>query len=92
MKTKKEIITELKLEFPTLRLGDDDAGYTDLSVEEYEATIEQWADAKLAKEAAKLEAEQLRQTKISAYEKLGLTPDEIAALVPTPQPRVLTAE
>jgi len=92
MKTKTQIIKELKLQFPTLRLGDDAAGYTNLLVEEYEATIEQWADAKLAKEAAKLEAEQLRQTKISAYKKLGLTPDEIEALVPTPQPRVITAE
>lgn len=92
MKTRAQIIQELKLQFPTLKLGDDDAGYTDLSSEEYEATIEQWADAKLAKETAKLEAEQLRQTKISAYQKLGLSEAEIEALVPTPQPRILTTE
>ena len=29
-------------------------------------------------------AVQLRQTKIAAYEKLGLTPTEIEALLPTP--------
>lgn len=39
-----------------------------------------------AKENAKLEAEQLRATKIAAYEKLGLTEAEIEALLPTPKP------
>ena len=39
---------------------------------------------RIAKDQAKLEAEQLRQTKIKAYEKLGLTPAEIEALLPTP--------
>ena len=39
-----------------------------------------------AKAAAKLEQEQLRLTKISAYAKLGLTEEEIEALLPTPKP------
>lgn len=39
----------------------------------------------LAQEAqAKADAEALRQTKISAYQKLGLTDAEIEALLPTP--------
>jgi len=45
--------------------------------------IEAWLEAK---ENAKLEAEQLRATKIAAYEKLGLTEAEIEALLPTPKP------
>lgn len=36
------------------------------------------------KEQEKLEVAQLRQTKIAAYEKLGLTEAEIEALLPTP--------
>jgi len=44
--------------------------------------------ARIAKEQAKIEAEQLRETKIAAYEKLGLTEAEIEALLPTPQPRI----
>lgn len=84
MTTKKEIIEILKAENPTLRVGDDEAGYTELSADEYEATIAQWADARLAKEKAKIEAEALRQTKISAYQKLGLTKAEIEALLPAP--------
>jgi hypothetical protein len=41
-----------------------------------------------AKEQAELKAKQLREIKIAAYEKLGLTEAEIEALLPTPQPRI----
>ena len=40
------------------------------------------------KEEAELNA---RTTKISAYQKLGLTPDEIEALLPTPKPLIRQA-
>ena len=88
MTTKQEMIDLIKIEFPTLQVGDEDKGYTDLSAEDYEATIAQWADARLAKEQAKTDAEALLQSKISAYEKLGLTEAEIEALLPTPKPLV----
>ena len=88
MTTKQEMINLLKIEFPTLRVGDDDNGYTELSADEYETQIAQWADVRLAKEQAKVEAETARQTKISAYEKLSLTEAEIEALLPTPKPLV----
>lgn len=86
MITKQEMIDLLKVEFPTLQVGDDDNGYVNLNSKEYEATIAQWAEARLAKEQAKIDAEAARQTKISAYEKLGLTEAEIEALLPTPKP------
>ena len=88
MTTKNEMINLLKIEFPTLRVGDEDKGYTELSAKEYETTIAEWADNRLAKEQAKIEAETARQTKIAAYEKLGLTEAEIEALLPTPKPLV----
>jgi hypothetical protein len=88
MTTKNEMINLLKVEFPTLQVGDDNKGYTELSAEEYETTIAQWAQARLAKEKAKTEADAARQTKIAAYEKLGLTEAEIEALLPTPKPLV----
>jgi hypothetical protein len=83
MKTKQKIISELKLEYPTLRVGNDDDGYVNLSAEEYEATISQWADAeleKLIKEAeaqAKAEAKEAAQAKLAA---LGLTVEDLTAL------------
>jgi hypothetical protein len=85
MITKEEKIAELKAKSPTLQEGINDTVRT-LTNEEYEATIEAWADAWLAKEQAKIDAENARQLKISAYEKLGLTPEEIEALLPTPNP------
>jgi hypothetical protein len=53
--------------------------------EQRDAETKAW---QTAKENAKLAAEQLRATKISAYEKLGLTEAEIEALLPTPKPLV----
>lgn len=85
MTTKQEMIDLLKADFPSLRVGGDDVGYTKLSAEEYDALIAEWADARLAKKQAKAEAELARQIKISAYQKLGLTDAEIEALMPTPQ-------
>jgi hypothetical protein len=88
MTTKKQMIDLLKVEFPTLQIGDEDKGYTELSADEYEAQIAEWAEIRLGKNQAKAEAEAARQTKISAYEKLGLTEAEIEALMPTPKPPV----
>lgn len=47
------------------------------------AEIEAW---QTAKDNAKIEAEQLKATKIAAYKKLGLTEAEIEVLLPTPKP------
>jgi len=52
-------------------------------IAEKEAEIAQWLADKSAKELA---AAELRATKISAYQKLGLTSEEIEALLPTPKP------
>jgi hypothetical protein len=70
MTTKSEKIAALKLEHPTLKSGSDDAGYTDLSVEEYKTTIEAWADSILEKEAKLAEAEALATAKTEALAKL----------------------
>lgn len=41
---------------------------------------------------AKTKAEELRALKVSAYEKLGLTPEEIEALLPLSKPILLPTE
>lgn len=70
MTTKNEMIQTLKTEYPTLRIGDDDAGYTDLTSAEYEAQIADWAEARLAKETKLAEAEALAIAKTDAIDKL----------------------
>jgi hypothetical protein len=81
--TKNEKIVALKKEFPTLKVGSDETGYTQLDADEYEATIAQWADVELAKDA-KAEAEKAQiETKKAAQAKLaalGLTADDLKAL------------
>ena len=70
MTTLKEMIEIIKAENPTLRVGDDESGYTQLSAEEYEATIAEWAANRLAKQARLAEAEAVETAKISAAQKL----------------------
>jgi hypothetical protein len=77
--TKEELIAQYKAENPTLikRINGEDI---ELDAAEYEEIINSWAEAKLAKDARLVEAEESKLTKISAYQKLGLTEDEIKAL------------
>ena len=83
MASRAEIIADFKKEYPTLKVGSDEAGYTDLNAEDYEATINYWADnaiaaAELAEvEAAKEAAKEAAQAKLAA---LGLTTDDLKAL------------
>jgi hypothetical protein len=81
MTTKKEMIEIIRAENPNgLRTGSDETGYVDLSAAEYEMKIAEWADARLAKESAKSEADLAKvaaQAKLSA---LGLTADDLKAL------------
>ena len=81
MKTKQKIISELKSEFPTLRLGNDEDGYINLSDEEYETKISEWADARLAKLAKQAEAEAKETAKQTILDRIGLTADELQTIL-----------
>ena len=86
MTTKTEMIAIIKAENPTLQVGDDEQGYTQLNAEEYEAQIEIWAEARYAKETAKAEEESAKsavQTKLVA---LGLTEADLIAMGLMPKP------
>lgn len=81
MTTKKQMIDLLKAEFPTLQIGDDKAGYTQLSDDEYNAVIAEWADVRLAKEQLKVEAEAKETAKAALLSKLGITAEEARLLL-----------
>jgi hypothetical protein len=78
MTTKSDKIAALKLTYPTLRIGDDERGYEDLSAAEYEATILMWADNELAQEA---ETTKAAADKAALLAKMGLTADEAKLLL-----------
>ena len=78
MTTKADKIAALKAEYPTLRVGSEEAGYTELSAEDYEATIIEWADNQLAAEAELAKAEADKEALLT---KLGITADEAKLLL-----------
>lgn len=70
MTTKNEMIAILKAEYPTLQAGNETDGYTNLSKTDYEATIQQWAENALVKEARMAAEETAKQAKSDAADKL----------------------
>ena len=81
MKTKEELIAELKAEYPTLRTGSDEEGYVDLSAAEYEAIIAERADNLMADEAKAAELAQAEADKAALLAKLGITANEAKLLL-----------
>ena len=85
MTTKAQAITTLKEQYPTIQIGSDAIGYTELSPTEYEAQIGEWADIQLADEA-KAEANKAAEAKAAIDKaallaKLGITADEAKLLL-----------
>jgi len=81
MTTKNEMIEIIKAENPTIQVGDDEQGYTQLSATDYEAQIAQWANGRLAKEAKAQAATQAATDKAALLAKMGLTADEAKLLL-----------
>jgi hypothetical protein len=81
MKTKAEIIAELKIENPTLRDGSEELGYRELTPEQYENTIERWAGWILSQ--AELEAAVAKAAidKEALLARLGITAEEATLLL-----------
>jgi hypothetical protein len=81
MTTKAQAIAAFKKEYPTLRSGDDERGYEDLSPADYEAQIEIWADNQLADEARAADAAKIATDKAALLAKLGISSDEAKLLL-----------
>ena len=78
MKTKTQIIADIRAENPTIQIGDEDQGYTQLTGDDYEAVIADWAEARYAK--LKL-TENKESAKAALLSKLGITEDEAKLLL-----------
>ena len=81
MTTKAEAIAAFKLQYPTLRSGDDERGYEDLNLADYEAEIERWADNQLADEAMAAQIEADATAKAELLEQLGITEEQAKLLL-----------
>jgi hypothetical protein len=79
--TLNQIKEQLKSEYPTLKSGSEEIGYTELSTQEYEATINAWAENAYAKELKAQEAEAQAEAKAALLNRLGITADEAKLLL-----------
>ena len=80
--TKEKLIEQLKSDYPILTKQSNDEVIT-LNQDEYEQTIDAWADVQLAKIAKAAEAEAQVAAKVAAQAKLealGLTVNDLQAL------------
>ena len=84
MKTRTELIAELKKEYPTLTRGEDDKTI-ELSDSEYKEIIEKWADDKLAEDskaaADKAAAAQVAIDKMALLARLGIDESDLKTLL-----------
>ena len=78
---KDEIKTELLNEYPTLKRGSDETGYQEITSDEYDAIINQWAEAAYAEELKAQEAEAQAEAKAALLNRLGITDDEAKLLL-----------
>ena len=83
MTTLNEMIEIVKAENPSLKTGSEELGYVELNDDDYNATIESWANARLEQEAKDLELAQAKEAKDAAIAKLsalGLDLDDLKSL------------
>ena len=80
MTTLNEMIEIIKTENPTIKVGDEEQGYTDLTAEQYAEQITEWATNRLAKLTAQEEAETARIVATAKLAAIGLTLDDLKAL------------
>ena len=78
---KATIIGNLKKEYPSLKNGSEELGYTDFTPEQYEATILQWADNLLEEAAKAEELSKAEADKAALLAKIGITADEAKLLL-----------
>lgn len=76
-----EIKAEIKLANPTLRRGSEEDGYQQITGDEYEITIESWAQSAYDKELKAQEELEARTKRQALLDKLGITEEEARLLL-----------
>jgi len=79
--TAAQIKARLKSEFPSLRTGNEETGYTELSDEAYDAKIVEWVVAHLAKIENKKTEIAKAAKKAALLDRLGINEDEAKLLL-----------
>lgn len=77
--TKEQLVAQLKSDYPVLTYGINDEVF-EMTSEQYEETISNWADVRIAKAQAKSDAEAAKVQAESKLAALGLTSNDLKAL------------
>jgi hypothetical protein len=77
--TKEQLVAQLKLEYPVLTYGINEEVF-EMTADQYEQTISDWADARISKAQAKADVEQAKIEAESKLAALGLTTNDFKAL------------
>ena len=81
MTTKQQYIAEARAANPQPQYRTVNGESIELTDDEYEASLEAWAEMRVSQDLAQAEADAIIAAKRSAYIKLGLTDDEISAIL-----------
>lgn len=81
MTTKAQYITQARAANPQPQYATINGEQIELIDEEYEASLEAWAEMRVSQDLAQAEADAIIAAKRSAYIKLGLTEPEISAIL-----------
>lgn len=81
MTTKQQYIAEARAANPQPQYRTVNGESIELTDDEYEASLEAWAEMRVSQDLAQAEADAIIAAKRSAYIKLGLTESEISAIL-----------
>lgn len=93
--TLNEMIVIIKAENPTIRIGDDEAGYTELTGADYDAQVKDWAIGRLDKLAKLADIEVAKLAKIETINKLtalGIDPKALGLEAEQSTPSVTSGD
>jgi hypothetical protein len=81
MTTLNEMIEIIKAENPTIQVGDEQQGYTELNQEEYDAQVKAWAQGRLDKETKQAEELAAKLDAIAKVTALGIDPKVLGLVI-----------
>jgi hypothetical protein len=81
MTTLNEMIEIIKAENPTIQVGDEEQGYTELNQEEYDAQVKAWAQGRLDKETKQAEELAAKLDAIAKVTALGIDPKVLGLVI-----------
>jgi len=81
MTTLNEMIEIIKAENPTIQVGDEEQGYTELNQKEYDAQVKAWAQGRLDKETKQAEELAAKLDAIAKVTALGIDPKVLGLVI-----------